>query len=206
MSSKSRGGISPGSGEKEHNDRTFDGLALKGKAVTSKHFSGCVFRNCDLTGLTFRFCKFTDCRFESCNLSLLKVPGTVFSGVSFKDSKLVGVDWTQASWPKIKLAAPLAFAGCLLNDSNFLGLALAGTAMTGCLARDADLREADLAGSDLTKTDFSGALFSNTNLAGADLTGARNYAIRISENKVKDAKFSLPEAMDLLYCLDIKIV
>jgi len=94
----------------------------------------------------------------------------------------------------------------VISDSNFLGLPLGGTAIKGCLARDADFREADLSRSDLTGTDFTASLFGKTNLTGADLTQARNYAIRISDNKVKDAKFSMPEAMSLLYCLDIKIV
>lgn len=196
----------PGDTKKEYAGLAFTGLLLKGKAVTSGLFSDCVFRNCDLTGVSFRFCKFSHCCFESCNLSLIKVPASLFSGVSFKNSKLVGVNWTEASWPKIKLAVPVSFTGCLLNDSNFLGLSLAGTALTGCTAKDADFRETDLSGADLTRTDFSGSLFNNTDLSGADLTGARNYTIRISGNRVKDARFSMPEAMDLLYCLDIKIV
>ena len=190
-----------GDKKKEYAGLTFNGLLLKGKAVTSGLFSDCVFRNCELTGVSFRFCKFSDCSFESCNLSLLKAPAALFSGVSFKTSKLVGVNWTEASWPKIKLAVPVSFAGCMLNYSNFPGLSLAGTAMTGCTAKAADFREADLTG-----TDLSGSLFSNTDLSGADLTGARNYTIRISGNKVKGARFSMPEAIDLLYCLDIKIV
>ncbi len=198
--------ISGGEEKKEYCDRVFDGLALKDKAVTSKTFSACVFRNCDLTGAAFRFCKFSGCRFESCNLSLVKVRGSLFSGTSFRDSKLVGINWTEASWPKIALGLPPQFDNCLLNDSTFFGLPLAGARITRCLAKDADFRETDLSKADLTHTDFSGALFGKTNLKAADLDQARNYAIRISDNQVKDARFSMPEAMALLYCLDVKIV
>ena len=198
--------IPSGDDKKEYSDSIFDGLMLKDRTVACKYFSGCVFRNCDLTGVTFRFCRFSDCRFESSNLSLVRVPGTVFSGVSFKDSKLVGVNWTEASWPKIRLAVPFSFVNCLLNASNFLGLTLDGIRMTGCLAKEADFRDANLSRSDLANTDLSGSLFGNTDLTGADLSLARNYTIRISQNRIKDAKFSMPEAMALLYCLDIKIV
>jgi len=198
--------ISGEAGEKEYTDRVFDGLALKGKAVTSRHFYGCVFRNCDLTGVAFRLCRFNDCRFESCNLSLVKVHGSSFSGTAFRDSKLVGVNWAEAAWPRLKLPSALRFENCVLSDSSFLGLSLKESALVKCLAKDADFREADLSLSDLSGTDFSGALFGRTELAGANLDQARNYAIRPADNNIKGARFSMPEAMALLYCLDIKIV
>ncbi|MDO8803897.1 MAG: pentapeptide repeat-containing protein [Elusimicrobiota bacterium] len=192
--------------KKECSGEVFSGLDFKGKAVTSRQFRDCTFRNCDFTGAAFRFCKFQDCNFESCNLSLVKLGGSLFSGTAFKDSKLVGINWTEASWPGIKLSCPLRFESCLLNDSTFLGLSLGGTRISRCQANGADFREADLSKADLTHTDFSGALFGKTDLTGANLDQARNYAIRISDNRVKDARFSMPEAMALLYCLDIKIV
>ncbi|OGR70006.1 MAG: hypothetical protein A2179_00095 [Elusimicrobia bacterium GWC2_63_65] len=189
----------------EYADETFAGLFLREGTFGSKTFQDCVFRNCDLTKSVLRFCKFTDCRFESCNLSLAKLQGSVFSGASFKDSKLVGVNWTEAHWPRIRLACPVEFTNCLLNDSVFLGLSLRGTRISRCQARGADFRETDLAKADLTHTDFSGAVFGGTNLAEADLSKACNYAIRPDDNKLKGARFSLPEAMALLYCLDIKL-
>lgn len=192
-------------GRTEYTDEKFEGLFLREKTFDAKTFQGCVFRNCDLTKAVLRFCKFTDCRFESCNLSLVKPQASVFSGTSFKDSKLVGVNWTEAHWPRIRLACPVEFTSCLLNDSVFLGLSLRGTRLTRCQAKGSDFREADLAKADLTHTDLSGAIFGGTNLEGADLNQARNYAIRPAENKLKGAKFSLPEAMALLYCLDIEI-
>lgn len=197
---------SPEGTQKEYYDKVFEGLSLKGKAVTSKQFYNCVFKGCDLTGAALKDCKFSDCRFESCNLSLVKVAGTVFSNAEFIDSKLVGVNWTEAAWPRIKLSGPLSFVNCLLTDSNFLGLSLRNARVAKCQARGADFREADLSGADLTHTDFTECLFGKTNLTGANLDQARNYAIRVSDNQVKNAKFSMPEAMALLYCLDIKII
>ncbi len=198
--------VSPEGAQNEYEDSAFEALSLKGKSVSSKHFYNCVFKGCDLTGAGLISCKFFDCRFESCNLSLVKVTGSVFSGTEFKDSKLVGVNWTAASWPRIKLSSPLRFSNCVLNDSNFLGLSLKDSRFSGCLAKGADFRETDLSCSDLTGTDFTDCLFGKTNLAGADLTRASNYAIKVSENQIKNAKFSMPEAMALLYCLDIRIV
>ncbi len=192
-------------GEKEYSERVFENLQLKSAAISSRKFYACAFKHCDLTGASLRFCKFQECRFESCNLSLLKAGASGFPGTVFKDSKLTGVNWTEADWPRLRLAGPPQFHNCVLSDCNFLGLPLAGAEIKNCLAREADFREADLSGADLAGTDLSGCLFGGTNLTKANLAGARNYAINVKTNQVKDAKFSLPEAMSLLYCLDIKI-
>ena len=45
----------------------------------------------------------------------------------------------------------------------------------------------------------------HANLTEADFTGAKNYAIAPGMNTLKKTKFSLPEAMSLLYNLDIKL-
>jgi fluoroquinolone resistance protein len=42
-------------------------------------------------------------------------------------------------------------------------------------------------------------------LSGADLSQARNYMIDPGLNELKKAKFSLPEAMALLYNMDITL-
>ena len=192
--------------ETEYSDRIFNSISSQGKAASAKEFYNCVFKACDFTKAVFRNCKFSDCRFESCNLSLVKLTGSSFFNTVFKDSKLVGVNWTEARWPGVKLPSPVQFLNCVISDSTFFGLYLKDISIRECLARDADFREADLTGADFARTDLVYSLFGNTNLTRADFTQARNYSIRISENKIKDAKFSMPEAMSLLYCLGIKII
>ena len=43
----------------------------------------------------------------------------------------------------------------------------------------------------------------DTDLSRANLSKARNYQIDASQNVLKGARFSLPEAMSLLYSMDI---
>lgn len=198
--------FTPISGEKDQSELTFTGLKPADAQLTSKNFTDCLFRNCDFTGGQLRFCRFRNCRFESCNLSLLKAPASAFQGCVFKDSKLTGMNWTEADWPKINISGPLEFRSCVLSDCSFLGLPLAGTVIKDCFAKGTDFREADLSGADLSGTDLPGALFHKANLTGADLSTARNYAINVKESPVKGAKFSLPEAMSLLEHLDIRLV
>jgi hypothetical protein len=46
-------------------------------------------------------------------------------------------------------------------------------------------------------------MFSSTNLTKADLSTAKNYHIPPEQNILKGTRFSLPEAMSLLYSMDI---
>ena len=50
---------------------------------------------------------------------------------------------------------------------------------------------------------FPEATYLNTNLSEANLSQARNYLIDPGLNELKKTKFSLPEAMSLLYNMDI---
>ena len=77
--------------------------------------------------------------------------------------------------------------------------------MQNCVAREVDFAETNFSETNLRGTDFTAARFANTNLTKADLRQAKNYSIRPDSNKIKKAKFSLPEAMLLLYGLDIEL-
>ncbi len=189
----------------EYAGEAFKALFLREGRFTSKEFRDCAFDGCDFTRAEFSLCRFENCSFRGCNLSLARLGSSVFTGTAFKDSKLVGVNWTEAHWPRIRLAAPVSFDNCLMNDSVFLGLALPKTRFSGCQARGADFRDADLAGADLRRADLSGALFGGTNLEGADFAGARGYSLNPGDNRLKGARFSLPEAVALLRGLGIKL-
>ena len=89
--------------------------------------------------------------------------------------------------------------------SSFFGLNLRSATIERCSAKETDFGEADLQGAVCRRTDFSGARFHGTNLERADLREAVNYAIDPRANKVKGARFSLPEAVALLRGLDIVI-
>jgi fluoroquinolone resistance protein len=190
----------------DYTDQTFKEVRLDGEQLASSEFYDCTFVRCSFAGYTFRNCRFVNCTFQHCDLSLIQVPESTFSGTRFEDSKVVGVDWTQADWTAVGLGDPIGFFKCAISHSTFIGLSLKALQVKECIATDVDFREADLTKADFAGTDLSESLFSKTNLTEADLSSARNYHIPPERNVLKQAKFSLPEAMALLYGMDIVLV
>jgi uncharacterized protein YjbI with pentapeptide repeats len=187
-------------------EQTFKGIHRAGAQFASSEFYDCTFVRCAFAGSTFRKCRFVNCTFQQCDLRLIQVPESAFSGTRFEDSKVVGVDWTQADWAAVGLGDPIGFFECAIGHCTFIGLDLKGIQIKGCVATDVDFREADLTGADLRGSDLAESLFGNTNLTEADLSSARNYHIPPEKNVLSRAKFSLPEAMALLYSMDIVLI
>jgi fluoroquinolone resistance protein len=190
----------------DYADRVFVEEVLEEEVVEKIEYLDCTFERCSFTSVSFKNCRFTGCTFDACDLSLSNWEGSRLSGVRFKKCKAIGIDWTLADWPLVPMRDAVTFSDSAINHSTFLGLKLPVLRIENCVAREADFREADLEKADFSGTDLTGSLFSATNLAGADLTSARNYRIPPAENRLGGAKFSLPEAIALLHCMEIKLV
>jgi len=181
-------------------------LDLTEQKVAGKVFEECEFRNCNFSGALFSQCKFVECSFVNCNLSNAKVIESKFFDVEFLECKAIGINWTQATWPRFNLSPGLAFRKSILNDSSFFGLKLQEIVIHECKAHSIDFREADLTRVDLTLTDLHNSFFGKTILTEADFTEATNYNIDILDNNVHKARFSRHEAVGLLSGLNIELV
>lgn len=191
------------SAQTHYTGQVFTDIHLEGAELLSSEFYDCTFIRGFWSKSVLRNCRFINCLFQACDLNLVQVPGSVFSVTRFEDSKVIGVDWTRADWTGTRLGDPIGFVRCAINHSTFIGLKLSGIEIRGCSAVNVDFREADLSKANFAGTNLSESLFSNTNLTAADLSDACNYHIVPGQNTLKQAKFSLPEAMSLLYNLDI---
>jgi len=189
----------------DYSSERFLDLKLDQSELESVNFADCSFARCDFSGTRFINCRFIDCHFEDCDLSLARLPNSVFSTVTFHGSRLLGIDWTEANWTASRLGKPLSFDNCNLSHSTFIGLSLPGLRLAACQARDVDFRESDLSRAELSDTDFIESIFLATNLSGANLSSARNYAITPEENKLAGTRFSLPEAISLLHNMNIRL-
>ncbi|KZE74309.1 pentapeptide repeat-containing protein [Paenibacillus elgii] len=192
--------------EEEYYDEHFVEAQYSQQEVTSVRFYDCTFTKCDFSETVFKDCKFSGCTFENCNLSLIQVLDCDFSQVSFTHSKLIGINWAEMAPPRKVGSGLLRFEECTLSHSTFIGLTLPKSVITKCTAKNVDFRESDLTEADMSYTDFSESLFDRTNLTAADFSFATNYMIDPGLNPIRKAKFTLPEAISLLYCMDIQLI
>ncbi len=178
----------------------FEKLGVNGESFEDKEFEECKFFNCSFVNVRFIRCKFVGCTFESSILSAMDATDTNFVDVSFKNSKVIGTDWTKA-----QRLQGIFFEGSQVNYSNFRLLKIPNTKMISCEAKEVDFTGTDLSDSQMTDCDFESTIFSQTNLTKSDLRLSKNYFIDPRFNTIKKAKFSMPEAMTLLRGLDVEI-
>lgn len=183
-----------------HESTEFEGLALARARIAGLEFLDVRFVGCDLTEAELRGCRFESCRFERCTLSMARPVDSVFHGVEFVESKLLGVDFGLAS---SRMPMGLRFAACDLSFASFVECRLRDAEFRECVLREADLNHADLTGGGFPDSDLEGARFGGTNLARADFTTARNYFLDPRENRLKETRFALPDAVALLRAFDI---
>lgn len=187
----------------DYYDQIFEKVHLEANTTLSATFTDCEFVKCTLTSVTLNNCRFSGCTFLECDLSLAQIPGCSFPATRFEKSKLIGINWTLADWSLPGFQKLIGFYDCVLNHSTLIGLELENLQIINCIVHEVDFRETNCSKADFKGTDFAKSIFGNTNLTKADLSQARNYAIDPGNNILKKAKFALPEAMSLLYNMDI---
>jgi fluoroquinolone resistance protein len=152
------------------------------KSLKKRFFANCSFDHCNFSECLLQDVRFCSCIFIGCNLSLPKLEGCRFQDARFIDCKIVGVEFFKCD----KTFFSACFENCLLHYCNFSDLN-----MKNALFRGSKLRE---------------NYFTNTCLNGADFSTATQYAIDPQTNKIKKARFSIPEVIGLLHGFDITIV
>jgi fluoroquinolone resistance protein len=189
----------------EFSRETFEGLNLAGRSVESSVFEECIFERCRLKETVLRDCTFFGCTFRECDLGLIVPRNSTFAGCRFEGSGMMGINWTEARWPRARLDVPLRFDRCVLSHSTFLGLDLKGVCFIECTLQDADFRGSRLECCDFSGSDLRGSVFHEADLSHADLSTARDYFIDVKRTKLEGAAFSLPEALSLLEGLGITL-
>jgi len=189
--------------ETDYTEQIFKDLNLSHKEFVSKEFDDCTFEKCDFSETIFKKCRFLNCTFAHCDLSLIKIKYSSFVNTVFKHSKIIGVNWSEALYKEKDLYSPVKFLNCIISHSTFIGLKMQKIHIKECVAKDVDFRDSDLSGSDMSHSDFTDSIFIRTVLKGANFTGSTGYNINATLNDIRKAKFSLPEAISLLYGLDI---
>lgn len=187
---------------------TFSGLRLEGAEVSGTLFEDCLFTDCRVQGLALRGCRFTGCHFEGCRVGGLQLDNVQAMGNSFEDCALLGLDWSALVDPRKQDLGFLPFdslARCTLHHCVFFHLDLRKFSFAGCDLAGSFFEDCKLSGADFSDCLLRDAAFSHNDLSGADFRSATEYSFSIEGNQMKDARFSMPEAINLLYGLGLRI-
>ncbi len=184
-----------------HENKEFSGVDYSEKKLRDRSFIKCKFVGCNFTKSDIRGNDFETCEFICCNFSLTVVGGTGFRNAHFKESKLLGVNFSECN----KFMFSFAFDDCYLDYSSFFGTKLKKTNFNRCSLKETDFSETDLSGAVFLDCDLTGTHFSKTILEKADFRMAKNFTIDPENNKLKHAKFSAFNLDGLLYKYQIII-
>lgn len=187
--------------EISYEHKKFENVTWEGKTISGREFYDCHFYKCSLKESIFEECTFEKCTFEECDLSLIQFKKTSFSRVVLQYTKAIGIAWHNARNP-----LTVEFHHSRISYCSFSGQNLKKGIFLHCQADEADFSGCNLSLADFRGTDLPGARFADTDLTQANFTGAQRYAIDVQSNKVRKAKFSLPDALALLDGLGVEIV
>lgn len=184
-----------------HEDKTFEKLSFTSQEIRNREFLRCTFKNCDFSSSNFNYNQFVDCEFAGCNISVLKLVGTTLSNVTFRDCKLLGVNFSDSE----DFLFSVHFVGGVLDFATFANKKMPKTQFLGVSMKSVDFTRANLQGSMFDNTNLEGAVFSKTNLKDADLFTAFGYTIDPEANTITKARFSLYGVVGLLSKYGIRI-
>jgi uncharacterized protein YjbI with pentapeptide repeats len=180
---------------------TFENDDYTGKAISKNEFYRCNFYRCNFSDCNLLNNNFIDCSFADCNLSMVKLAGSALKNVTFKNSKLIGIDFSECNDFLFKVD----FENCILDFSYYLKKKMTKTSFKGCSIKDANFSDTDLSQSLFSQCDLNGTVFERTNLSGVDFSSSFNFIIDPEMNRIKSARFSQQGLSGLLHKYNIII-
>jgi fluoroquinolone resistance protein len=169
-------------------------------AEQQAELSGYEFSEINLTDANLKSAMFLECKFTKCNLSNVSLMNVVLKSVQFDGCNLLGVNWTE-----IRKGGDYGFSNCKLDYGCFQSIDLRNFKFESCSIREADFSGANLTKASFSNSELSGTSFANVNIEKADFRRARNYFIDPKFAKIKEAKFSFPEALVLIQALGVEV-
>lgn len=170
-------------------DLAITGLDLRDADLGRKEFTGCRFVDCKLQETRWRGARLDDVLFAGCDLTRMQPRGMLAHDVSFKESKLMGVEWAElGQFPR------LSFHECVLEFASFVELGLRKVEFLGCKLGEANFLGADLREANFARSELRGAVIRGCKLAKADFSGAVGVFFDPAENDARGAIVPLATA------------
>ncbi len=187
--------------EKYFYDETFTEESLDTDFMVGASYESCVFSHCQFNKTCFNKTTFQDCTFQNCQILLTKMENTSLQNVRFVNCKLLGITFSECN----QFSFSLDFRECLLDTVVFYGDNLKRVPFYNCQIRNSDFTGCNLSEASFDGSRFQETIFSDCQMDKADFTAATGYSIDPYSNKIKGAKFSLPDAQSFLPFLGIII-
>lgn len=182
----------------------FDNVILEDDVLTDLEFSGCRFDSCALERVRLVRCRFTDCIFTGCRAAELECKDTILLDCTFESCHLTGINWSTLFGGGFM--APIeAMRHCHLKynyftEMNFAGFDFSQNEILSSMFADCKLAKSNFSDCALEQTEFF-----RCDLTEADFRKASGYQIDLETNKLKKARFSYPEVVNLLNGLGLRI-
>lgn len=188
------------SAEQSFQGEVFANLDLQQADLSGKEFYGCTFRQVKLQESRWKQARLEDCSFEDCDLTRMNPAQMRALGVTFRQSKLMGIDWSDLSKNPL-----VGFEDCDLRYSSFVGTNLSKCVFRACKATEANFIQCDLTSADFSGTDLTGANFEDSDLTKANFATADGAFVNPAKNRVKGTLIPVDSAVLLATFLGMRV-
>lgn len=186
----------------EYRELTFSDQEYGKNAAIGAVFDACTFVRCRFDGTVWKNIRFNDCIFRQCGVLNVQWHGTRLHHTTFTRCKLAGLNFGLLN---ISLLFSVRFEDCKLLGCTFPHLEMAKMSFAGNDLEDCLFLEAALRRAVFVNVAFGGSRFRHCCLEGADFSGASDFVLDPRENDVREARFSVDSALELLKGFDIEI-
>lgn len=191
--------------EKYYESQTFENLKLDGEIIENCEFVDCKFINCTFENCKIFKCSLSECVFYRCSIISLEAEYSHIQFAEFECCNLVGVNWNELL-PVGKLSKPISkLLECHLKYNTFTEMTFVKFDFSGSEISDSMFAKCKLTESNFSKCRLDRTEFFECDMRNANFYEALGYKVDIFTSKLKGAKFSFPEVVNLLSGLGIKI-
>lgn len=191
--------------QKFYENEDFENLKLEYERIEDYEFYNCSFKNSTFEDCTLSHSSFIECRFYNCKIISTKVEFSQIKYIEFEKCNLIGVNWHDLL-PAGHIANPISkFRECILKYNSFIHMNFRKFNFSLNTIQDSAFDECNLMESNFKDCKLESTQFLKCDMRKADFREATGYQISITTNKMKDARFSYPEVVNLLGELGIKI-
>lgn len=191
--------------EKFYENKNFANLKMDHERIEGYEFYNCTFQNCSFEECVLAHCSFIECRFINCKIVSTIVEFSQVKYAEFEKCNLIGVNWHDLL-PVGSIADSITkLKECILKYNSFIHMNFRKFNFSLNTIQDSAFEECNLVESVFKECRLESTQFSRCDMRKADFREATGYQISITTNKLKEARFSFPEVINLLSELDIKV-